>query len=432
MRIPAIVLVALAAGCRTSLVCPADQVACGGLCVAVRSDPANCGACGAACAPGDACSAGACALCSAACTSSRGCQGQACLPDVEVSCFATDEVRPLAADLSPAGPPRAVDHGPVALAPLEGRTWVAHSLAPPSVVGLDLAGGAPARVVLGGGDLEAVRAHAGAYGRTDGLLYVSDAGSSSLVVVDPARVVAGQAGAVLDEVSLRRDPAKAENPRGIAFAAGKAYVALYGDAFDGTFVDKGQAVAVVDLPSAACPAAPCPIAATLEKVISLEGVPGAYDAGAFPFPAGAAAAGGRVYVALANLQLSAGGYYGDPAGPGKLLAIDPGAGDALSAVDLPGCTNPGSVAVDGSTLWVACGGTGAVLPVDVSGSAPAPGAPLAVGVVSGGLAFCGGSGYVTDQYSGQVVRFDAAGARQAVDICPANGFAWASDVSCAP
>jgi hypothetical protein len=432
MRTLTAALLALTAtGCRTELVCPADQVACRGFCAAVRTDPANCGACGAACAAGDACSGGACALCSAVCTSSRGCQGQTCLADVEVACFATDEVRPLAGDLSPAGPPRPVDGGPVSLAPLGGMTWVAHALVP-SVVGLDLAGGPLVRALLGGGDLEVVRAYAGAYGRTDGLLYVADVGSSSLVVIDPLRAAAGRSGAAIDEVSLRRDPAKAENPRGIAFAGQKAYVALYGDAFDGTFVDKGQAVAVVELPPAACSSPPCAASARLEKVLSLEGVAGAYDAGALPFPSGAAAVGSRVFVALANLKLSSGGYYGDPAGPGKLLAIDAAAGDAVSALELPGCTNPGSLAVDGSTLWVACGGTGAVLPVDASGPAPAVGAPVAVGVVSGGLAFCGGTGYVTDQYSGKVVRFDAAGVKQTEDVCPASGFAWASDVSCAP
>jgi hypothetical protein len=432
----AAMLALAAAGCGTELVCPSDQVACGGVCAAVRSDPRNCGACGVACAAGDACSSGACALCSAACTSSRGCQGQACLPDVEVACFATDEVRPLAGDLSAAGPPQAVDHGPVSLASLGGRTWVAHSLAPPSVVGLDPAGGSLTRVVLGGGDLEAIRAHAGAYGRADGLLYVCDVEASSLVVVDPVRAASDPSAAAIDEVSLRRDPTKGENPRGVAFTSSKAYVALYGDAFDATFAGKGQAIAVVDLPLFGCGPSPCVAAAHVEKHISLEGVAGAYDPGGFPFPSGAVAVGTRAFVALANLKLNASGYYGDPAGPGKLLVIDAAAGDALSVVELPGCNNPGSLAVDGATVWVACGGTAAVLPVDVSGLAPVPGAALPVGVVSGGLAFCGGAGYVTDQYSGKVVRFDATGATATVDVCPASsgpfGFAWASDVACAP
>jgi hypothetical protein len=40
--------------------CPAGTAACGDECVDLRSDPTSCGACGAACVPGDACSAGAC------------------------------------------------------------------------------------------------------------------------------------------------------------------------------------------------------------------------------------------------------------------------------------------------------------------------------------------------------------------------------------
>ena len=50
-------------------------------------------------------------------------------------------------------------------------------------------------------------------------------------------------------------------------------------------------------------------------------------------------------------------------------------------------------------------------------------------------------GYVTDQWSGDVVRFDPAGVLPTVKVAgvcpvypppPASGFAWASDVTCAP
>src|SRR5512147_395166 len=42
--------------------CSGSSTLCGDTCVNTRSDNANCGACGAACAPGQVCSAGQCAL----------------------------------------------------------------------------------------------------------------------------------------------------------------------------------------------------------------------------------------------------------------------------------------------------------------------------------------------------------------------------------
>jgi hypothetical protein len=415
-------MVALAlAACRTEVVCPANQSACGERCAALQSDPANCGACGSACPAAELCQAGACTTCALACRSARGCQAGVCLPDVEVACFASGEVQALSGDLAAVGPARKVDGGPVSLAPLAGRTWVAHSYPAPTVRGVALDGAVTRSVLLGGGDLEMIRSHAGAYGRSDGLLYVSDVVSSSLVVLDPARAASDPARAVVDEVNLQRNPVVGENPHGIAFAGDYAH---------------GQAVAVVGLPSSACAAPPC---AGLQKVISLSGVTGAADAPGLPYPSGAVALGSKVYVALANLKAGGSGYFTDPAGPGKLLVIDTAGADALSVVQLPGCDNPGAMAGAGSRLWVACGGSGAVLAVDLSGATPVPGTAVPASVTSGGIAICNGMGYVTDQWSGDVVRFDPAGnlpLLKVAGVCPVyppvTGFAWASDVTCAP
>jgi hypothetical protein len=51
----------LVVGCSSSS-CPGHFKTCGNACVDIYTDPANCGACGTACASGNVCSAGACAL----------------------------------------------------------------------------------------------------------------------------------------------------------------------------------------------------------------------------------------------------------------------------------------------------------------------------------------------------------------------------------
>jgi hypothetical protein len=164
--------------------------------------------------------------------------------------------------------------------------------------------------------------------------------------------------------------------------------------------------------------------------------------------------GSKLYVTLANLKKREGdpaqdplvGFYVDPAGNGKLAVVDADGGDALSFVDLgPGCLNPGGLAADDLTLWVACGSfaTEAILPVDVSGDAPVVGEPVATPSATGGfafvpgnIAFCAGKGYVTDLWSGDLLRFDPEHpADQAgVAACPAGGagWAWAADVACVP
>jgi hypothetical protein len=250
---------------------------------------------------------------------------------------------------------------------------------------------------------------------------------------------------VLDEIAM---PAQQSgpNPRGVAVAGTTAYVALYGNG-----PGSGQAVAKVDLSSLeACASGTAASCGAVTGALDLVSVPGSADAGALPFPSAAAYARGRVYVALANLAedtLSCGpsctytGYV-KPAGNGKLAVIDPRAGDAISILELPGCGNPGALAVTGTTLWVSCGALSyptlapsALVPVNFGVSPPAVGAPLALpAIVAGKLAFCDGVGYVTDQASGAVVRFDPATgvADDPVAVCAtsATGWAWAADVAC--
>ncbi len=451
-----------AAGAAT---CAAGIDACGGACTDLARDPDNGGACGAACAAGtfcttaagatscaDACPAGFsacgracvdlladrfhCGACGNACPSGQACRGGACRSDLAVACYATDEVVPVAADLAPAGAAWATPAGPAALAVLGGAVYSANGSPSASVSVLPLDPALPARAVaLAGWDLEGIAAY-------ENVVLVANAAIGSLVVLRPT-------GDVLDEIAMPDQPS-GPNPRGVAVAGTAAYLPLYGD---GTHPTSGQAVAKVDLsPLAACASGAAGSCGAVTGAVDLAAVPGAADAGALPSPSAAVSAGGRVYVALANLRedtISCGtsctytGYV-KPAGNGKLAVIDPAAGDAVSIVDLPGCGNPGALALAGSTLWVSCGALSyptlapsAIVPVSLAATPPAVGAPVALpAIVAGKLAFCGGVGYVTDQASGAIVRFDPATriAEDPTTVCAtaSTGWAWAADVACAP
>ncbi len=477
-----IALAALAAlaACNKERTCSSGEALCDGVCTSVEIDSNNCGACGAACGPYQECNAGTCecgpatescgdacadlstsaancgacgnacgalaceggtcvsscstglancsgscvvlsadrwncGACGSACRRGESCRDGQCRPDLYVACFATDDVRPANAALR-TGLPRKAGDGPIALAIAGPSLYAANSLSH-SISSFDLDLSYSHEYLLGGSDFEGLAEHGGR-------LFVSNAGPGALIAWDPglARVV--------DEVAL--GDLSGVNPRGIAFVGDRAYVALYGT----NPSSGGQEVVAVDFSGlAACVTPPC------AEVVSRISVTGGADAGGLPFPSAAAVVGAKVYVTLSNLKLGQYGYYTDPAGNGKLAVIDSAAGDALTLVDLgAACTNPGALAVRGEVVWVSCGGTGNLLPVDVSGASPVLGAPVSLAVagvyVPGKLAFCGGTGYVTDQWSGTLVRFDPAGLAGLASgvVCPNSdaGWAWAADVLCAP
>ncbi len=487
----------LLAGCRQELVCPEGRTACGGRCVSLLSDAANCGACGAAvgplevcaagaplCAPGmeicgdrctdlvrdaascgacgnacpgaqlcatgacvDSCAAGEsacgracvdtaadtfhCGGCGIACAAGERCRDGQCRADLAVACFATNEVAPVTSALAPAGDPIATPAGPTSLAHLGGALYAANAdgsaTAWLSVLPLDAALTAR-HVPIAGWDLQQARAH-------ENVLLVTNAAVGSLLVLDPA-------GDVLDEIPMPRQQS-GPNPHGVAVAGTTAYVAL-----NGKGATSGQAIAKVDLSGLpGCASGAATACGAVAGEIDLLAVAGASDAPGLPFPSAVASHGGRVFVGLANLmedQTPWGAFYVKPAGDGKLAVIDPAAGDAVSIVGLPGCGNPGALALAGTTLWVTCGSfsypdlaPSALLPVNVGVHPPVAGTALAVpSVVPGKVAFCGGMGYVTDQASGAVVRFAPAArtVEDPVTVCATSpgpfGYAWAADVAC--
>lgn len=423
------------AACSKETVCASDQAVCGGACVSLASDPANCGACGNGCGAGQSCSASACVYgtaqnCGAlgrTCATGERCVSGDCVADLYLACFDTDEVREATVALAAAGAgPVATGQGPIAMAWLGDSLFVADSLDNTvEELRFDPPGVRVASTItiatqgLYGPDLEYVAAG-------NGLLYASNAAANVLDVLDPV------AGKVVDEIPLGGGAL----PAGIFLAGTKAYVALNGT----------SAVAVVDLSaSATCTAPPC---GTVSKRIVLPADPLASASGQ-PMPSRFAAVGGTLYVTLWNLKAD---Y--TPAGDGLLAAIDLSTDSLVTSsgfypVDLgSGCQNPADVAAYGQVLYVTCGFfpyaspgtiTGAgIVPVDVSSGTPVVGTQLVLTAhAPGPLVFCGGAGYAGDRASGAVLRYDPATnaltATSTLCFPPSGGTsAFVADVACGP
>jgi hypothetical protein len=446
-----------------ALACAPGTALCGGTCTDLARDPLHCGGCEIACAGGTYCAtvdastrctatapegfalcAGAyvdpqtdrlnCGSCGNACPSGQTCRAGACGADLVVACYASGDVRPVTSDLEPAGAARLADGSPTALA-VQGALIYSGNGYPGGVTVYPLDDRLPSHQVnLTGDDIEGLATYAGT-------VLVANAAVNGVAVLDAD-------GTVLDELAL---PGTAPNPHGIAVAGATAYVGLYGDGpngFGGHAETTGQAIAKVDLSSLpACVAGTSASCGTVAPdTIDLTQVPGAFDEGGYPFPSKLAVRGTKVYVTLANLAnadcgLGLNGYC-KPAGNGRLAVIDTADGDAVSVVDLTGdCKNPGDLAISGDRAWVACGSytfrdeaPGAVVEIDLSGGTPVVGAVVhAADIVPGGLAVCGRYGYVTDQSSGKVIRFDTTTGLVDISdktVCPTVYFAWAADVAC--
>jgi hypothetical protein len=378
--------------------------------VDLQADVMDCGACGHACPTGQSCRAGACRA------------------DLAVACYSTAEVIPVAADLSAAGPSWPVPAGPSALAVLGGAFYSANGYPQASVstLPLDPSYGTTS-VQLTGSDLEGITSFGG-------VLLVTNAATGTLTVVSAA-------GRVLGEIPMPNQQS-GPNPHGVDAAGTTAWVALYGGA------SSGQAIVRVDLSGLSACATGSGACGSVVGTIDLLSLPGASNAPGLPFPSDVLAYGNGVFVTLANLTLGDNpwdsAYFVKPAGSGKVVMILPAYG-RVTVVDLgASCGNPGALAVDGYTLWVACGSfsypslaPSGVVPVNLANDPPTVGPALPLpGMVPGKLAFCGGVGYVTDQASGAVVRFDPAArtVQPPVTVCPTSagpyGFAWAADIAC--
>ncbi len=442
--------------------CGDGRIDCSGACVDLASDPANCGACGAACGAPEVCTtpAGGKAICAAACADSsqtscdracvalssdrwncgacgracgtgEQCQAGLCVADLYLACYNTGEVREATRELAPAGTPLPVAAGPIALtwsgqdlfvasAQPGGAETVARILRNPPQVRRDDVWSDSATP-----DIE----YLSSYG---GKLYVAHNSQGTLLVLSPT-------GAVVEEHAFVPAGDPNPNPQGVAFANGRAYVAL----------QSLNAVAVLDVSQVGtCATPPC-----IHELARVDLQPLA-SSGANAMPARVAVVDGRAYVTLWNLDAT----FSPPAGSSGRLAVIDLATNTLDATANPGgpaglvdlgtsCLDVADLALHGSTLYVTCGafdysaypavkivGQG-IAQVDVSGPAPVLGSllPAPADAAPGQLAFCSGSSYVGDRNTGRVFRLDpAAGAVDGAELCPrsSSGFAYVADIAC--
>ncbi len=353
--------------------CPPNTKSCGGACVVTNSDSKNCGDCNISCgaleqgaAPlcqegkcVDSCKAGHtacgqscvdlmtdaahCNACNHACPQGQGCVAGKCQATVVATCFNTGELVGMDDNLVPQASV-VIGGGPQSLAAHAGKLLIADTsdealyevdplpTPPTKAAGGDKLGKAANQVLVSGTKAFVINS-------TDNNVQVLDLTRAMPGSLDNSRTVA-------QVPSSLTSSAANTNPYFGTFIGDKLYVTLLG-----TFTPDGAAAGNRILELDVSGASP-----TFTRELVLDATTFEKDAGiteTFARPAGIAALGTKLYVALGNLHGWSSG------GPGYLAVTDTAA-NPMSAryLKLPAaCRNTGSVLATPSRIYVTCLGS---------------------------------------------------------------------------
>lgn len=336
--------------------CPVGTVPCSGTCTSLNTDPKNCGACGNDCGeelcvlnPGNqkyecGCPAGGCQ-----CPAGQSPVDGACKATVFAACFNTGELVALDDDLRAQTTRLSVGEGPQSMAYGAGKVLVGDALGN-VLYSVDPAS-LPLAKAAGSDRLDTVFNHVVVRGEK---AYAVSSGDNVVQVIDLAKATpaaVGDTGRTVDEIpmSLATPPAAQNtNPSFAAFAGDKLYVTLLG-----TCDPAGDAAGnrLLELDVSAVPG-------KVTRELVFHAADYEKDAGATansPRPAGLAAVGAKLYVAIGNLNSNCWGN----AGPGYLAVVDTAADPMTStALKLPDqCRNPGFVVASATRVYVSCLGS---------------------------------------------------------------------------
>ena len=324
--------------------CPAGTFPCNGICVDVTSDSKNCGGCGISC-QGQMCIDKQCGCPAGGCVCPKGQSliNGACSATVFATCFNSGELVALDDDLNPLPSSTLVGQGPQSIGVYGGRVLVADGLDnalyrfdPQEIPVLKETGSdkldKQANQVVIHGD----RAYVVATG--DNLVQVIDLSKT-------APVSAASVERVIDEIPTSPNA----SPGFATFVGDRLYLSLTGNCLDPTAGDTaGNRVLEIDVSGAKGKV-------TRELAFSAADYDKDISAAAnSPRPAGLAAVGTKLFVAIGNLDPGCLGA----AGPGYLAVVDTSAAPLVShALRLPDqCRNPTYLVAGTDRVYVACSG----------------------------------------------------------------------------
>ncbi len=392
--------------------CPTGETLCGTQCIDLQADPLNCGGCGKPCQQGQSCFEGFCAS------------------TVWATCFSGGHLVGLDDDLKPqASRAEGIGGGPQSIAFHAASKTLLIGDGMDNVIYSYDATKAPATRVSGGDTASSMLNQVLTSG-DQGIVVSSGANLiQRLDLTKPVPTKADTSRTVSPDTALGANT----NPYLATVVGTRLYVTLYGNCMAPTDTSGNRLVEV-------------------NLLTGLKGRELVFDAAAYekntgvaanaPRPAGVAAVGTKVFVAIGNLTPNCAG----PAGPGYLAVVETSATDLVpgNPIKLPAeCTNPGFVLASGGRLYVSCGGSWgygtsgeALAVVDAATEKvlktttfarcqnPAEKGPNACKtVVPGRLALHGNRVLIADSNAGRLLATDldgtpVAGLEQGVTLCP--------------